>query len=228
MPGLERWEEKAIGRVNRFENYTGELLTNRVYEGARAGLNYAVKGIMGGGRRFISRFTNPTKPQVIAGKRFTEKNVGVGAWIGRRVGVAVTNKAMDASEKMADSYLTRKYFYPDSKTAADALFGGHIAFDKDMGREMFNACGYEPGFDRIMEELHSYAMGIGDGFTDETWRQDVIPHILQTAYQNELNRSFDRIRMDHEQHPEIHNRQLMEVQMNVAAQRLGEILKSSR
>ena len=47
MPELERWEQKAIGRINRFENYTGELLTNRVYEGARAGINYTVQGIMG-------------------------------------------------------------------------------------------------------------------------------------------------------------------------------------
>ena len=225
MPGLERWEQKAIGRVHRFENYTGQLLTNRVYEGTRAGLNYAVKGIMGFGRRLVNRFTNPTKPQVIAGKKFTEGNIGVGAWIGRRVGAAAANKAIDVSENVADAYLTRKYFYPDPQSAADALFGGHITFDKDMGRQMHNACGYEPGFDRIMEELHTYASGIGDGFTDETWRQKVIPHILQTVFQDELSRCFDSIRRDHEQHPEIHNRQLMEFQMNVATQRLGEIFE---
>ena len=225
MPELERLEQKAIGRVKRFENYTGELLKNRVYEGARAGVNYAVKGIMGAGRRLVNRFTNPTKPQVIAGKKFTEGNIGVGAWVGRKVGVAAANKAIDVSENVADAYLTRNYFYPDPQSAADALFGGHITFDKDMGREMYNACGYEPGFDRIMEELHGYAAGIGDGFTDETWRQKVIPHILQTAFQDELSRCFDHIRRDHEQHPEIHNRQLMEFQMRVATQRLGEIFE---
>mgnify|MGYP003310219609 CR=1 FL=1 len=39
-----------------------------------------------------------------------------------------------------------------------------------------------PRADRIMDELRAYTAEIGDGFTDETWRQDVIPHILQTAF----------------------------------------------
>ena len=67
MPELERWEQKAIGRINRFENYTGELLGNRVYEDTRAGLNKATKGILGAGRRFVSSMEDTVKPQVIAG-----------------------------------------------------------------------------------------------------------------------------------------------------------------
>lgn len=225
MSKMERWEQKAIGRVNRFENYTGELLTNRVYEGTRAGLNYAVKRMMVAGRRLVNQFANPSKPQIIAGKKFTEGNTGVASQIGLKIGVAAANKGIDMAESGTNAYLTRKYFYPDSESAADALFGGHITFDKDMGREMFNACGYEPGFDRIMAELHTYAIGIENIFTDETWRQKIIPHVLKTAFQSELDRCFDRIRLDHQQHPEIYNRQLMETQMNVATQRLGEIFE---
>lgn len=225
MPGLERWEQKVIGQINRFENYTGELLTNRMYEGVRAGANSAAKGTMSLGRWIVNRFANPTKPQVIAGKKFTEDNISVGQKIGRRVGVAMANKAIDAGEKTVDAYLTRKFFYPISETAAAALFGGHITFDRVMGRDMYNACGYEPGFDRVMQQLRAYAAEIEDGFTDITWRQQVVPHIFQTAFQNELNHCLESIRTNHQQHPDVYNRQLMETQMHVAARYLGEIFE---
>ena len=225
MAELERWEQKAIGRINRFENYTGELLGNRVYEGTRAGINSAVKGFMGIGRWFTGLLRAPTEAQVIAGKKFTEKTMGLAKRTTRKAIVGVANKAIDGTEKAVDTFLTRKHFFVKGPNAASALFGGHITLDRELGWQMYNACGYEPGYDRILKELYDQAAGVKRGLSDITWREDVVPHLLRTAFQKELSGCLDFIREKHQQHPEIYNRQLMQTQMNAAAQHLGEIFE---
>ncbi len=225
MAELERWEQKAIGRINRFENYTGELLGNRVYEGTRAGINSAVKGFMGIGRWFTGLLRAPTEAQVIAGKKFTEKTMGLAKRTTRKAIVGVANKAIDGTEKAVDTFLTRKHFFVKGPNAASALFGGHITLDRELGWQMYNACGYEPGYDRILKELYDQAAGVKRGLSDITWREDVVPHLLRTAFEKELSGCLDFIREKHQQHPEIYNRQLMQTQMNAAAQHLGEIFE---
>lgn len=225
MPELERWEQKAIGRINRFENYTGELLGNRAYEGARAGLNSAVKGFMGIGRWFTGLLRAPAEAQVIAGKKFTEKTMGLAKRTTRKVVVGVANKAIDGTEKAVDTFLTRKHFFVKGPNAASALFGGHITLDRELGWQMYNACGYEPGYDRILKELYDQAAEVKKGFSDITWREEVVPHLLRTTFQKELTGCLDFIREKYQQHPEIYNRQLMQTQMNAAARHLGEIFE---
>ena len=225
MPKLERWEEKAIGRINRFENYTGQLLTNRAYEGTRAGINSLVKGAMGVGRWVTNRLANPTKPQVIAGKTFTEKNLSFKQKLIRKAGISVANKAIDSTEKAADTFLTRKYFFPKPDAAANALFGGHITLDPELGRQMYNACGYAPNLEGILQYLHRTASDIEHGFSDITWRQDVVPHLLRTAFHEELDACWHTIQTSHLEHADLHSRQLMEAQMRVAAQHLGQIFE---
>lgn len=225
MPELERWEQKAIGRIDRFENYTGELLGNRAYEGARAGLNSAVKGFMGIGRWFTGLLRAPAEAQVIAGKKFTEKTMGLAKRTTRKVVVAAANKAINGTEKAVDTFLTRKHFFVKGPNAASALFGGHITLDRELGWQMYNACGYEPGYDRILKELYDQAAEVKKGFSDITWREEVVPHLLRTAFQKEMTSCLDFIREKHRQHPEIYNRQLMQTQMNAAVRHLGDIFE---
>ena len=75
----------------------------------------------------------------------------------KKVGVAMAKKVIDASENAAESYFTGKTFYPEGKTAAKAHFGGHITLDRELGRQMFNACGYEPNNERVLKELYDTA-----------------------------------------------------------------------
>lgn len=224
MPELERWEQKAIGRVNRFENTTYEFSTNQVYEGGRSLLNRIAQGAMNLGRGFVEAFGRPLDAHIVNGKDFTEY-YGVGSRLGRRIGVSAANMAIDQGAATVDGYLTRKFFYPSGKAVADTAFAGRVTFDREMTRKMFNDCGYAPDFQATMKRMYDTAAQVGNGLTDITWRREVTPHMIRTAYQQELETAFDAIRRQHQENPSFTSRGLMKKQMQAAARHLGNIFE---
>ena len=123
MPELERWEQKAIGRINRFENTDYEYVTNQIYEGGRSLLNRIAQGAMNMGRGVVGILSRPLNTQTINGKGFTE-NYGVSSRFGRRVGLGAANMAIDAGANTVNNFLTRKFFYPSGRAVADTAFAG--------------------------------------------------------------------------------------------------------
>ena len=156
MPELERWEEKAIGRVHRFENTDYEYATNQIYEGGRSLLNWIAQGAMNMGRGFVEAFGRPLDAHIVNGKDFTEY-YGVGSRLVRKIGVSAANMAIDQGAATVDGYLTRKFFYPSGQDVADTAFAGRVTFDKEMTRLMFNDCGYAPDFQATMKRMYDTA-----------------------------------------------------------------------
>lgn len=224
MPELERWEEKAIGRVNRFENTDYEYATNQIYEGGRSLLNWIAQGTMNLGRGFVEAFGRPLDAHIVNGKDFTEY-YGVGSRLVRRIGVSAANMAIDQGAATVDGYLTRKFFYPSGKAVADTAFAGRVTFDREMTREMFNDCGYAPDLQATMKRMYDTAAEVGKGLTDITWRREVTPHMIRTAYQQELETAFEAIRNQHRENPSFTSRGLMKNQMQAAARHLGNIFE---
>ena len=140
MPQLERWEEKAIGRVIRFQNTVGETVSNLLYEGKRAAINGAVQGTLGLARGGIRVLLNPTKKQTIKNKTFRE-DMSAGQMLLRKGFVGTANMGLDAAGNAANAYYTRDYFYPAGSEVASTAFGGRVVFDEVLSRNMFNACG---------------------------------------------------------------------------------------
>ena len=224
MPELERWEEKAIGRVNRFDNTTHEFFKNRTYESGRSLLNRIAQGAMNLGRGFVEAFGRPLDAHIVNGKDFTEY-YGVGSRLGRKIGVSAANMAIDQGAATVDGYLTRKFFYPSGKAVADTAFAGRVTFDREMTRKMFNDCGYAPDFQATMKRMYDTAAEVSNGLTDITWRREVTPHMIRTAYQQELETAFEAIRRQHQENPSFTSRGLMKNQMQAAARHLGNIFE---
>lgn len=224
MPELERWEEKAIGRVYRFENTTYEFFTNRAYEGGRSLMNRIAQRTMKLARGFVETFGSPLDAHVVNGKDFTEY-YGVGSRLVRKIGVSAANMAIDQGAATVDGYLTRKFFYPSGQDVADTAFAGRVTFDREMTRLMFNDCGYAPDFQATMKRMYDTAAVVGNGLTDITWRKEVTPHMIRTAYQQELETAFDAIRRQHQENPSFTSRGLMKNQMQAAARHLGTIFE---
>ena len=124
MPELERWEQKAIGRINRFENTNYEFLTNQVYEGGRSLLNRIAQGAMNMGRGVVGILSRPLNTQTIDGKGFTE-NYGVGSRFGRRVGLGAANMAIDAGAN-AMVEVTVPEAWKNAAPAAEKAKAGNI------------------------------------------------------------------------------------------------------
>lgn len=224
MPELERWEQKAIGRINRFENTDYEYVTNQIYEGGRSLLNRIAQGAMNMGRGVVGILSRPLNTQTIDGKGFTE-NYGVGSRFGRRVGLGAANMAIDAGANTVNNFLTRKFFYPSGKAVADTAFAGRVTFDKEMARQMFNDCGYAPDLRATMKRMYDTAAVVEQGLTDITWRRDITPHMIRTAYQQELENTFEAIRNQHRENPSFTSRGMMKHQMQAAARHLGNIFE---
>lgn len=115
MPELERWEEKAIGRVNRFENTTHEFFKNRTYESGRSLLNRIAQGAMNLGRGFVEAFGRPLDAHIVNGKDFTEY-YGVGSRLGRRIGISaakVDKGLIDQKDANIFEDLTEKDYEDD-------------------------------------------------------------------------------------------------------------------
>jgi hypothetical protein len=55
-----------------------------------------------------------------------------------------------------------------------------------MTRKMFNDCGYAPDFQATMKRMYDTAAVVDKGLTDITWRKDITPHMIRSAYQQEL------------------------------------------
>ena len=224
MPELERWEQKAIGRINRFENTDYEYVTNQIYEGGRSLLNRIAQGAMNMGRGVVGILSRPLNTQTIDGKGFTE-NYGVSSRFGRRVGLGAANMAIDAGANTVNNFLTRKFFYPSGQAVADTAFAGRVTFDKEMTRQMFNDCGYAPDFQATMKRMYDTAAVVEKGLTDITWRKDITPHMIRSAYQQELETAFEAIRRQHQENPAFTSRGMMKHQMQAAARHLGNIFE---
>ena len=224
MPELERWEQKAIGRINRFENTDYEYVTNQIYEGGRSLLNRIAQGAMNMGRGVVGILSRPLNTQTINGKGFTE-NYGVSSRFGRRVGLGAANMAIDAGANTVNNFLTRKFFYPSGKAVADTAFAGRVTFDKEMARQMFNDCGYAPDLQATMKRMYDTAAVVEKGLTDITWRKDITPHMIRSAYQQELENTFEAIRNQHRENPAFTSRGMMKHQMQAAARHLGNIFE---
>lgn len=224
MPELERWEQKAIGRINRFENTDYEYVTNQIYEGGRSLLNRIAQGAMNMGRGVVGILSRPLNTQTINGKGFTE-NYGVSSRFGRRVGLGAANMAIDAGANTVNNFLTRKFFYPSGQAVADTAFAGRVTFDKEMARQMFNDCGCAPDFQATMKRMYDTAAVVERGLTDITWRKDITPHMIRSAYQQELENTFEAIRNQHRENPSFTSRGMMKHQMQAAARHLGNIFE---
>lgn len=223
MPNPERWELKAIGRVARHENTAIEKVANTLYEGTRSVVNAVAQFALNNAPAFLHRVIAPKDAVYIDGKRFRH-NHGVGELAGRNMGDALLEAGLNVGKKGANQVLTRNFFFPTGAAVASTAFAGRVNFDVNMGVDMYNACGYQPDFQRILSGLNRTASEVGDNLNDITWRKEVTPHMIRTAFREELGRSFEAIRAQHMEAP-VSNRQLVEAQMNLAAQHLSNIFQ---
>lgn len=223
MPELERWELKAMKRVGRYQNTTGEMASKITYEGFRIVANYGIWGALQLMRPRVAGWFAPAEAQKINGKEFREGGANALKTVGTKISVSVAQSGIDMTANAVDKYLTRDYFYPSGEAVASAAFGGRVKFDEDLGLQMYNECGYQPDFSTILTRLHDTAALVKPGLTDVTWRKEVTPHMIRSSFQAELANAFESIRIQHQQHPDLNNRKLMKAHMNLAARRLGEI-----
>ena len=156
MPKLERWEEKAMGRVKRFENTTYEYFTNKLYEGVMAFANHLTKDAIRYAASATENSLKDAKPVQIKGKNFSEDS-SLAQKVGMKIAGAAAESAFNMAEDMADGYFTRDYFYPDGTAVANTAFSGSIVFDEALATNMFNVCGYAPDFQAVLKELHATA-----------------------------------------------------------------------
>ena len=224
MPDLERWELKAMKRINRFENTDEERIRNKIYNGARAFGNFLTKGILGYARSYIGGLFKPKESQIINGKAFNEKTSIMQPVI-QKVGANVAEKATDVAGNAADSFFTRDFFYPSGKDVAETAFYGRVVFDNERIRQMSNTCGYEPDFPKILDSLYDTAVKVEPVLTDITWRKEVTPHMIRTAYQEELEKTFGAILDLHRKNPNLYNRQVVESHLNIAARKLADVFE---
>ena len=140
MPHPERWEEKALGRVARFENTLPETLSNWTYEGFRAIANRAVQGGLKKASASIEQMKVPAKPLVIQNREFIEDGT-IPQRIATALGLGITKLTTDKAGTPIENVFTREFYFPDGPSVAATAFGGRVVFDKARGRRMFNACG---------------------------------------------------------------------------------------
>ena len=224
MPKLQPWEEKAIGRAARFQNTPYEYFISVLAQAGRDIIMPAINAVAGTAERKTKEFfTVPEKPVTINGKEFSEHYT-----LGQRIGYSIAAKSgsiFTSGAQMIDKFVNRGYFYPDGKMVAEAAFSGRVNFDAEMGRHMFNACGYKPDFKRMMQQMHDLSSTVDNSLTDISWRKGITPHILRTAFQDEMKRMLSSIRESHQNHPEIHNHQLMQAHMRKATWLLSDIFE---
>ena len=224
MPELERWELKAMKRVKRFQNTDSEAFINSTISGAKGMAKKGIRMFFSYIRPYVIDFFRPAEKQIINGKSFRE-SAGLMQPIINKIGTEVADSAMDQAEATANAYLDRDYCYPAGKSVADAAYSGRISFDKDLTLQMYNACGYVPNFDETLKNLYNTAAPVDNSLTDNKWRKEVTPHMLRYAYQQELEKSFDAIRKQHLEKPDLYNRRLAQSHMETAARHLGRIFE---
>ena len=224
MPELERWDLKAMKRVKRFQNTDSEAFINSTINGAKGMAKKGIRMFFSYIRPYVIDLFRPAEKQVINGKSFRE-SAGLMQPIINKIGTEVADSAMEQAEATANTYLDRDYCYPAGKSVADAAYSGRISFDKDLSLQMYNACGYVPNFDETLKNLYNTAAPVDNSLTDNKWRKEVTPHMLRYAYQQELEKSFDAIRKQHLEKPDLYNRRLAQSHMETAARHLGRIFE---
>ena len=224
MPKLQPWEEKAIGRAARFRNTPYEYFISVLAQAGRDIIMPAINAVAGTAERKTKEiFTVAEKPVTINGKEFSEHYT-----LGQRIGYKIaanSGSIFTSGAQMIDKFVNRGYFYPDGKMVAETAFSGRVNFDAEMGRHMFNACGYKPDFKQMLQQMHDLSSTVDNSLTDISWRKGVTPHILRTAFQDEMKRMLSSIRESHQNHPEIYNHQLMQAHMRKATWLLSDIFE---
>lgn len=223
MPKLQPWEEKAIGRAARFQNTPYEYFISILGQAGRQIVMPAINAVAGTAEQKTRDFFTVRKPVTINGKEFSEKYT-----LGQKIGYSIAANAgtvFTSGAQMIDKYINRGYFYPDGKMVADAAFSGRVNFDAEMGRQMFNTCGYKPNFKQIMQQLRDITSTVDNSLTDISWRKGLTPHILRTVFQDEMKQMLSSIRESHQNHPEIYSHQLMQAHMRKATWLLSDIFE---
>ena len=223
MPKLQPWEEKAIGRAARFQNTPYEYFISVLAQAGRDIVVPVINAVAGTAEQKTRDFFTVRKPVTINGKEFSEHYT-----LGQKIGYSIAANAgsvFTSGAQMIDKYINRGYFYPDGKMVADTAFSGRVNFDAEMGRQMFNACGYKPNFKQLMQQLRDITSTVDNSLTDISWRKGITPHILRTVFQDEMKQMLSAIRESHQNHPEIYSHQLMQAHMRKATWLLSDIFE---
>jgi hypothetical protein len=179
---LPKWQQKMFGYAPRVERGYISSMTNGLYQYvASAGYEWAGKTAQSTMKRMAKAAYDPMN---LAGMNFNQLTVG-----GRVKGTVLRRYADTVSEYIKSFGNPEGPFFVTGDAVAKEAFETYD-FDEKKRNDFYNELGFE--FDStavlkgIADDIRNWEDK--DQFYDKNWREEIIPHILRTSFQRELDK----------------------------------------
>ncbi len=213
---LPKWQQKMFGFAPRVERGYISSMTNGLYQYvASAGYDWAGKTANAAMKRMAKAAYDP---MTLAGMDFNKRTVA-----GRVKGTVVGRYADMVSDYIKSFGNPDGPFFVTGDAVAKEAFETYD-FDEKMRNDFYNEVGFE--FDStavlkgIAEDIRKWEDK--DQFYDKNWREQIIPHILRTSFQRELDKVQKSI-VDRYQMDGLNNRAALEYKLSVGTRLLANM-----
>ncbi len=182
IESLPKWQQKMFGYTPRVERGFFSSMTNGLYQYvASTGYDYAGKAAQATMKRMAKAAYDP---MTLAGMSFNKRSIA-----GRAKGTVIGRYADTVANYVKSFGDPNGPFFVTGDAVAREAFETY-KFSESKRNDFYNEFGFDFDSDAVLKGIADDIRNWEDKdqFYDKNWREEIIPHILRTSFERELEK----------------------------------------